>query len=324
MRPFSLSSGVSCRMCSGPLERAIVDFGADSSFEKASKKIKEHYRIEISASIVRAVTQKHARAMAQTKNEKMQKKPTQCIIGSIDGVMVPIVEIDTEKYKGDARKARSAVWKESRLALACKKGSVSPIYAATMGSADDAGDKLDQCVQQTGMDEKTNIHIVADGAPWIEEQVESKFGDQANFLIDFFHVSQYLADASKCCCPENHKEWLENSQTNMKESNTEEVTSLLKTHLEKCPTGEDCPARKCLNYLERRITHLDYKFAIEQDLPIGSGAIESGNRHVIQQRLKIPGAWWKRENAQAMLDLRTLRANGDWDSYWSSKGKGFA
>ena len=236
----------------------------------------------------------------------------------------PKNQVDPDKDEKDLRKARTTCWKECCLALACEKGSVSPIYAATMGSKDDAGNKLNQCVKRVGMDDKTNLHIVADGAPWIEEQVEKNFGDQANFLIDFYHMSQYLAEASKCCCPENPMEWLKSNQVNMKESKVEKVLSLLKLHLEKCSMEKDCPARKCLNYLERRIIHLDYKSAIEQGLPIGSGAIESGNKHVIQQRLKITGAWWKKDNAQAMLDLRTLRANGDWEYYWSNKSKGVA
>jgi len=38
------------------------------------------------------------------------------------------------------------------------------------------------------------------------------------------------------------------------------------------------------------------------NLPIGSGEVESAHRYVIQERLKLPGAWWAHPNAQAMLD----------------------
>ncbi len=50
-------------------------------------------------------------------------------------------------------------------------------------------------------------------------------------------------------------------------------------------------------------------------LPIGSGEIESGHRHVIQQRLKLAGGWWKQNNAEAMLGLRAARAHQRWNSY---------
>ena len=47
-----------------------------------------------------------------------------------------------------------------------------------------------------------------------------------------------------------------------------------------------------------------------------TGEIESGNRSVIQARLKRSGAWWKEENAEKMPALRTLRASGQWETYW--------
>jgi len=53
-------------------------------------------------------------------------------------------------------------------------------------------------------------------------------------------------------------------------------------------------------------------------LPIGSGEIESAHRYVIQQRLKLPGAWWKAANVESMLALRVVRANGDWEKYWNN------
>jgi len=62
-----------------------------------------------------------------------------------------------------------------------------------------------------------------------------------------------------------------------------------------------------------------YKTAIETGLPIGSGEIESAHRYLIQERLKLPGAWWKAANADSMLALRVLRANDLWDDYWEAK-----
>ena len=60
----------------------------------------------------------------------------------------------------------------------------------------------------------------------------------------------------------------------------------------------------------------DYKEAEEKGLPIGSGEIESAHRYIVQKRLKISGAWRKENNAENMLSLRVLRANGGWESYW--------
>ncbi|MFT5109812.1 MAG: hypothetical protein ACI9UA_005464, partial [Pseudoalteromonas tetraodonis] len=42
---------------------------------------------------------------------------------------------------------------------------------------------------------------------------------------------------------------------------------------------------------------VEFKGAIDAELPIGSGEVESTHRHLLQQRLKIPGVWWKKETA---------------------------
>ncbi len=68
--------------------------------------------------------------------------------------------------------------------------------------------------------------------------------------------------------------------------------------------------------VEKFKEHFKYKEALTKELPIGSGEIESGNRSVVQTRLKIPGAWWKPETAKWMLALRCMRMNGDWERYW--------
>ena len=77
------------------------------------------------------------------------------------------------------------------------------------------------------------------------------------------------------------------------------------------------PVRGTHHYLEKRKDNLDYAGARAAGLPIGSGEVESGHRHVIQQRLKIAGAWWTLQNAEVMLQLRTTRANHDWNRYWT-------
>jgi hypothetical protein len=57
--------------------------------------------------------------------------------------------------------------------------------------------------------------------------------------------------------------------------------------------------------------------AIALGLPIGSGMIESGHRHVLQARLKKAGAAWLKEHADQIAHLRVLRANQYWPSLWN-------
>ena len=94
----------------------------------------------------------------------------------------------------------------------------------------------------------------------------------------------------------------------------------LEPHLEP-ETQKEAPVRAAYRYMQARSGQMDYARALAAGLPIGSGEVESGHRHVIQERLKKAGAWWDARNAHSMLQLRTLRANRDWDTYWSGLAK---
>ncbi len=103
----------------------------------------------------------------------------------------------------------------------------------------------------------------------------------------------------------------------LKRNQVKTVLTALKPHLERENLPDErAPVRACYRYLINRPGQFNYQNAIQDDLPIGSGEIESAHGYVIQERLKLSGCWWKLENAMTMLALRVLRTNGDWDSYW--------
>ena len=311
----------------------MTDFGADESFGEAAKKIKEHYGIEVPISATRKVTQAHGEAMLREEPEsELGKQGARLVIAGMDGSMVPIVSIRTDEkgreIKGDKRKHRELNWKEARLCVARDPRSVSGHYRATMGDVEQAGLQLVGCVAEAGGGKSTKLHCVADGAPWIVAQVKERFAGQANFLVDFYHVSEYLAAASELLGESKKTFWFKQQQRRLKANQTGEVLKEL-TKLEaiekaklanaakRSPvTKEEQPASACRRYLENRLEYLDYKTALDKGLPISSGETESGHRWVIQVRLKIAGAWWKTDNAERMLKLRTMRASGEWVSYW--------
>ncbi len=99
-----------------------------------------------------------------------------------------------------------------------------------------------------------------------------------------------------------------------------QVLSILQCQLEPAEQKE-APIRSAHGYISQRQDHMDYAGARAAGLPIGSGEVESGHKHVLQKRLKIAGAWWLERNAEPMLQLRTVRANGDWSKYWAEIAK---
>lgn len=323
--PFAEVAEVDCRDYSILLERAIVDFGADASFAQAAEKLKEHYGISIPTSAMQSITKKHAEACYTMQEEDPvipRKNKAEYLIGEMDGAMIPIVTFEENEHQ-DKRKWRKATWKEARLSVARKHKSLDRIFLATLGSAERAGNLLGRCAERLGYDESTKIHCLGDGALWIREQVERVFGMQGDYLIDFFHLSEYLSKASEECDAQQAKRWLKERQKEMKAGQNKTVIRLLKKN-EKVGGKENESVSKCIRYIENRPGQFKYKEALAKELPIGSGEIESGNRSVVQKRLKIPGAWWKPQTAEHMLALRCMRINGDWERYWNLINPRFA
>jgi len=318
LRPFSAAAEVVCRGYSLGLQRVLTDFGADHSFAQAAAKVREHYLIEVPISAARNHTQKHA-AQIQESEPPPASLPVggvAQVIAETDGCLVPIVKIAAKGPK-DRRKRRLLDWQEARLSLAYRAGSLEKHYRATLHEVEVVGQQLLTCAVRAGAGQQSQIHCVGDGAAWIVRQVEDRFGEQGSYLIDFYHVSEYLAKAAAAITRAPQR-WRKRQQERLKGNRVGKVLEELGAHLEE--EGDDdepAPVRACWRYLSNRLENLDYQGAIAAGLPIGSGEVESGNRSVIQARLKRSGAWWKEENAEGMLALRTLRASGQWESYWN-------
>jgi hypothetical protein len=302
----------------------MTDFGADNSFAKSSAKMVEHYGIIVPVSAMRSITEKHAEAIKTIPLETTipLQDGKDCIIAETDGTMIPIVDCSKKAGKNDEdkRKNRETCWKESRLCLAYSQGETTPFFSATMGKPDETGDHLIHSAINVGLGINSTVHCVGDGAKWIANQVDRVFDNQGSYLIDFFHLCEYLAPVSEKCDP--NKAMFKEYKKMSKNGNIMEIVEQLRPYVEPDDIADEkAPTRKCIRYIENRPGQFDYQNAIENDLPIGSGEIESAHRYVIQSRLKLTGAWWRKDIAENMLALRTLRANNMWEEYWADDFK---
>jgi hypothetical protein len=306
------------RGCSLPLQRVLTDFGADVPFCQVSEKVREHYGIDIGASTARRITERHARVFhgkAELRQAQALMGGQATVIAEMDGGMVPTVECDPEAL--DKRKGKVLQWKEAKICLAHRHGSTDIAFGGTFsGGVEAAGREFLHCAMAAGFGSDSPLHAVGDGAPWIVEQIEEHFGVKGQYLVDFYHVCDYLAAAAKVCAAEPQA-WMEQQKEALKSNRTSAVLAALLPHIEPHTIEDkDAPVRKAHRYLHNRRTQLDYQGAIEKKLPIGSGEIESAHRYIVQQRLKRPGAWWAPDNVDYMLALRLARANRRWDDYW--------
>jgi len=321
------SAKVVPRGCSRPLQRTITDFAADQPFAQARLKLLEHYGFAIGESTIQRIALGHAQALFEAGQASQDFPETpgrhREIVAQTDGGMIPIVTPD-ESQK-DKRKGKALSWREAKLCLAHAKGSQTPVYAGTVaGGVETAGRQLFVCAVRAGFGATSHVHAVGDGAPWIVGQVEEYFGAQASYLIDFYHVCEYLSTAAKAIVADAAPldAWMGAQKDALKTGRLDNVLAALAPHIEAPEMDDDqAPVRRCHRYLSARRTHLNYREALANDLPIGSGEIESAHRYIAQQRLKRPGAWWRVDHAEYMLALRINRRNGDWAAYWATVGK---
>lgn len=319
LRLLPAGIGVSPRGRSLRLERALTDFGCEHSFGHAAARVKEHYGFEIGASAVREATLGHAQRAARML-EKQYQEPFRIlppmgaghVVAQADGTMICTVAAGKRKGK------RPRQWQEMRLTAAQAHGQEQTFYAATFSSVDEVGRRWGHCARSAGWGLNSQIHAVGDGAEWIRLQTREVFGQQGSFLCDFFHVSEYLGAAAQSCRASAPDRWRRTQQARLKRGASQKVIAALAQHLEPSTTREEeAPVRNGHRYLTNRTDCLDYPQALKLGLPIGSGMIESGHRHVLQARLKKAGTAWLAEHADQIANLRVLRANRQWPTLWN-------
>lgn len=319
LRVLTPRLGVRARGCSQRLERAVTDFGCEHSFAKANERLQEHYGFALNATAIREITLRHARrTQVQLEAEYAQEfrglpaSGAEQVVAEADGTMICTVA------PGARRAPRPRLWKEARLVAARAQGHITTTYGATFGDVAETGRRWGHCTKAAGWGLRSEIHVVADGAEWIALQSREVFGAQAHFLLDFYHASEYLAAAAERCQPRAPTRWRQTQQRRLKRGAAPAVLTALAAQQEPAATSdEEAPVRAAHRYLGHRLDQLDYPRALRLDLPIGSGLIESGHRHVLQARLKQPGTAWLLKNAQALAQLRVLRANQRWTHIWN-------
>jgi hypothetical protein len=314
-RPFSAVAEVSCRGSSLPLQRVMTDFGADHAFGRVPDKLQEHYGIAMPVSTIQRTTEQHAQHIYDqaAAREIVPGAADVTFIGELDGSMVPVVE--PSPTAADKRKGKVLSWKEVRLNLVHRQGSVTPTFGGNFaGGVEESGRQWWRCAAKAGFGPGSELHAVGDGASWIANQMELHFGSQGHYLVDFFHLCEYLAAAAKVCAPDHPQAWLTVQKDRLKANQVAAVLDSLAPFV--TTDHDDGPVVACDRYLRNRLGQLDYQGAIQRDLPIGSGEIESAHRYIIQERIKLPGAWWSPIHIETMLALRLNRANREWGAYW--------
>jgi len=169
------------------------------------------------------------------------------------------------------------------------------------------------------------VQIVMDGDNDLDRYAQ-EFFPEAIRTIDVFHVTEYLWQAGACLYKEGSDEqeaWVESQKEALYDGRASDIVKELIDWLKRIPRkgpgnkGRRERLQQVINYLTKRLDKMDYKSLREQDLEISSGAVEGAVNHVIAKRFDCGGMRWIRERAEALLQLRCIDVNNDWDDFIS-------
>ncbi len=205
-----------------------------------------------------------------------------------------------------------------------KKGT-KPIIDGTFQGPDEILEVLALRLHQVGASKADVIAFRADGAPWIWERLEwvtKRLGlkkKQISHGLDWCHAVHHvsLALESLTSATERPRVFKKMRKWLKRGAWQKVVRGLIDLMIAK-GLDENAPVWTEINYLQRHgeAGRLDYAKFRRRRLPVGSGAIESAIRRVINLRMKGNSIFWKQENAEGMLVLRGLVLSHRWkDSF---------
>jgi len=179
---------------------------------------------------------------------------------------------------------------------------------------------LKMWLHKTGALKAQHLIFIGDGAPWVwniaEETIKelNLSRDAVTQILDYYHACENLwkvIDALSGLTPKQKRRLYKKTKTQLLQGQIEMLIESLgqraKAHAE---------ALQALRYFHGHEARCRYDLFLRQNLPLGSGAIESAIRRVVNLRLKGAGMFWLEHNAEAFLHLRCQLKTGRWDSFF--------
>lgn len=153
------------------------------------------------------------------------------------------------------------------------------------------------------------IIFVTDGAPWLKNWIEDAYPGSIS-ILDYYHACEYLHAFARehFKDEEQRKAWLLIQEALLKQGRPEEIVANVEgLHSTKKE------AKKLVEYYGANKDRMRYAHYRQQGCGIiGSGAIESAHRSIVQKRMKQAGQRWSKKGAQNLLNLRVVKGNRTW------------
>ena len=299
------------------------------SFEEAGKTLADR-GIDLDVSTIRNITMRFAaRAKASQESELYEFAETvsgRRVVISTDGGRIRIRKNKRGPKTKKGRNRYSTDWREPKLLIIYvvnEEGRMErtfcPFIDGTMKGPDAVFGLLRFYLSKLKLSTADQVLFVADGARWIWGRVQQLFKDlgvylkHAYELVDFYHAVEHLGKVAACrksWSPAERRRWIKKHKKLLRTGEIQKVTDAIKIL---CKGRGSKEFRRERNYFLRNQHRMNYDVIEKMKLPIGSGAMESAIRRVVNLRLKGPAIYWHLATAEAMLTLRSYFKSGRWD-----------
>ncbi len=217
--------------------------------------------------------------------------------------LLSIGEVDAQKRKAEEER---------------EVHTINLSYFARLEEASVFSDQASAEIRRRGIERAPAVCAVQDGAIWLQEVVQAHRHDALR-ILDFAHAAEYLSEIGEAARVRGWHlpaHWLQGVLHRLKHDGPDRVLEHIAWL---CKRMNDPEVSKKEHYLSKRREQMRYPAFREAGWPIGSGMVESGNKVVMQARLKGAGMRWERKNVNPMLALRMALCNHRWQENWQQQ-----
>lgn len=299
-----------------------------TSFKEGSSMIEKAMGIEINRETVRQVSDyignlvyEKDKEQAEDTYKNIEKIGDQ---GETEGKIKPktiYIMMDGAAINTRVEDENGSTWRENKLVICftdkdmiMRKDKSNEVvkkeYMSYIGSSNEFKKFVLEVAVKADYGIGHKLVIIADGATWIRNMCEELFPDGVQ-ILDKFHLCENIYTYFKYKHNNDVAQYTKNAEIIIDKIEKGEINEALAL----LPKEEKLPAGipNLRGYIENNIDKINYPEYIKKGYFIGSGAIESGNKTVLQRRLKQSGMRWSVKGAQPILTLRAKAESGLWD-----------
>jgi hypothetical protein len=304
----------------------MTRLGSRLPYGEAQEELRLMWGINVSRGAIRQATMRHGRIAKELVAEEVARieqqalTPVACprqLVISTDGAFVHLTNGEWREVKTTTFGEFHSQWNPKSRKIEVKTNQLS--YFSRAEPAEQFSRNALYEWHRRGGDNAQRVVAVNDGAFWIQAFIDYHC-PTAIRVIDFAHAQLYLAVVGKAIygadTPAFATWYTAASQQFAHQPPQRTVANLRLLQAQHDPNGENAEIAQAIQYLDSRLEMIDYCHFRRQQVPIGSGIAESGNKVVMQRRMKQAGMRWAESSLNPMLALRNALYNQRWHATW--------